>query len=46
MESETITISKAEYTILKHKAEINVEVVEDFKKSLADFKKGKFKVRA
>ncbi len=46
MNTETICISKEEYEFLKHQASINAEVVEDFKNSLEDFKKGKFRVRA
>jgi len=46
MAAETVTISKKEYNKLKKMAEVNTEVVEDFKKSLEDLRKGRIRVRA
>jgi len=45
MTTKTVCISREEYDFLKHQANINAEVVEDFKMSLEDLKKGKFRIR-
>jgi hypothetical protein len=44
--AKTITLSENEFKKLRNKAEINSEVVDDFKKSLEDLRKGRVRIRS
>ena len=41
-----MALSEEEYKLLKNQADLNTEVIEDFRKSLEDLRKGKFTLRA
>jgi hypothetical protein len=43
MASETVTIPKAEYLRLKKLEKVDFDLVKQFKSSLEDLKKGRFK---